>query len=133
MMTKDGELVLIHDETLDRMTDGRGRVPDAFGRAETARRRRLVRPRFMANHSNLSRDRRFARRTGSLCKHRSQAGEGLRETGQAVGAFLRDEWLPGLSADNFQLLDEALGAVGEVAPSSARLSRWPYRQTGPKS
>ena len=27
MMTKDGELVLIHDATLDRTTDGRGRVP----------------------------------------------------------------------------------------------------------
>jgi len=27
MMTKDGELVLIHDESLDRTTDGDGRVP----------------------------------------------------------------------------------------------------------
>ena len=38
--SKDGVLVVIHDETVDRTTDGKGKVSDmTFERASTARRR----------------------------------------------------------------------------------------------
>ena len=124
MMTKDGELVLIHDETLDRTTDGRGRVPEmplaALKQLDAGA---WFDTRFKGERiPTLAETADLLVELGLSANIEVKPARGYaRETGQAVGAFLRDEWPPGLIAPIISSFwTEALGAVSEVAPGFPR-------------
>ena len=124
MMTKDGELVLIHDETLDRTTDGHGRVPEmplaALKQLDTGA---WFDTRFQGERiPTLAETADLLVELGLAANIEIKPARGYaRETGQAVGAFLRDEWPPGLIAPIISSFwTEALEAVGEVAPGFPR-------------
>ena len=101
MMTKDGELVLIHDETLGLTTDGRGRVPEM----PLAALKQLDAGEWFDTRFKGERIPTLAETADLLVKlgvsaniENTPARGFARETGQAVGAFLRGKWPPGLIA-----------------------------------
>ena len=124
MMTKDGELVLIHDESLSRTTDGCGQVPNKL-LAELKERDAggWFDERFQSERiPTLKETTKLLVELGLAANIEIKPAKGYaQETGEAVGKFLRTEWPPELIApiiSSFQA--EALEEISKVAPDVPR-------------
>ena len=124
VMTKDGELVLIHDESLGRTTDGCGQVPDKL-LAELKERDAggWFDERFQSERiPTLKETTKLLVELGLAANIEIKPAKGYaQETGEAVGKFLRTEWPPELIApiiSSFQA--EALEEISKVAPDVPR-------------
>ena len=124
MMTKDGELVLIHDESLGRTTDGCGRVPDTLlAELKECDAGGWFDKRFQSERiPTLKETTKLLAELGLAANIEIKPAKGYaRETGKAVGEFLRTEWPSELNApiiSSFQA--EALEAISIVAPNVPR-------------
>jgi len=124
MMTKDGELILIHDESLDRTTNGRGRVPNT----SLADLRQLDAGAWFDRRYEGERIPTLAETAALLVELGLAANIEIkpakgyaRETGKAVGEFLKTEWPPGLIAPIISSFwPDALEEVSKVAPGFPR-------------
>ncbi len=117
MLTRDGHAVIFHDETLDRTTDGRGRVAETdlatlreldAGDGETV----PTLDETMAVLAELG--------LGANVEIKPTAGR-VRETGEVAARILDAEWpasLPAPLISSFQ--EEALAAALAVAPNLPR-------------
>ena len=124
MMTKDGELVLIHDESLDRTTDGDGWVPKT-SLAELKERDAggWFDKRFQSERiPTLKETTKLLAELGIAANIEIKPAKGyVKETSKALGEFLKTEWPPELVApiiSSFQA--EALEEISKVAPDVPR-------------
>ena len=125
-LTRDGRVVVFHDDTLDRTTDGQGRVSDA----DLTRIKNLDAGRWFAKDFAGERVPALEDALGALEKLRLGANIELKsdadpareaETGRAVAMALRASWpkaLPAPFISSFRL--PALEAAGETAPEFPR-------------